>query len=421
MPGRFQVGEEAIFARLPSSPPPAGRLFFDFRLIQPHLGRRVFILRKVDELLHVEVVNQGFEFFVSEEMLDRCDDRRALIRECWRSHREAGLCALRNRDSYFGMIIPNPEPLTINRFSDDSMPVLGPQVERVEFTLRTTMRRYPEFSVVCEGEEIERLSRDDLSRLALAPRTSLPQAPEIEAIRAQHPELVGALEASLRQQIDYLSQMVLTAGIDHALPGSGRAAVTAFSDDLSVTADGNLAVPTSEQLLADMQRNIFDALRIPERYLRQPETDSDFLARIRRYSGSQADASGETLDEIGRIFGLTRFGVTTEVVTAVKKSIALLKEWLSPEQLEQYERDGYFEVVGGSTGTRYRIRRPLPFNIDILLQDGSVDDRICVEPQSQSTMRPMADGDILLAQKIALEKNEAETLKIANRTANWRT
>src|SRR5258708_32413009 len=34
----------------------------------------------------------------------------------------------------------------------------------------------------------------------------------------------------------------------------------------------------------------------------------------------------------------------------------LLREWLSPEQLAQYEAHNYFEVTGCHTGKRYRIR-----------------------------------------------------------------
>jgi hypothetical protein len=100
---------------------------------------------------------------------------------------------------------------------------------------------------------------------------------------------------------------------------------------------------------------------------------------------------------------------------AKERSIALLKEWLSPAQREQYERHGRFDVTGGATGTRYRINQPGPYNIDVLGRDGVIVDQICVVP----TGGVSAPGDVLLAQKIWLEKDEVATLKIANkRTSN---
>ena len=41
---------------------------------------------------------------------------------------------------------------------------------------------------------------------------------------------------------------------------------------------------------------------------------------------------------------------------AEKRGISLLKEWLSPEQLAQYESYRYFDVIGHQSGRRYRIR-----------------------------------------------------------------
>ncbi len=95
------------------------------------------------------------------------------------------------------------------------------------------------------------------------------------------------------------------------------------------------------------------------------------------------------------------------------RSIALLKEWLSPAQREQYEQHGYFDVIGGDTGGRYRIHQPAPYNIFALADDGTVLDRICVVPQNVD-----AGGDVMLAQKIWLEKDEAVTLSIANKQSD---
>jgi len=39
------------------------------------------------------------------------------------------------------------------------------------------------------------------------------------------------------------------------------------------------------------------------------------------------------------------------------KALALLKQWLSPAQLPQYNIHGHFEVTGCHSGKRYRIRQ----------------------------------------------------------------
>jgi hypothetical protein len=39
---------------------------------------------------------------------------------------------------------------------------------------------------------------------------------------------------------------------------------------------------------------------------------------------------------------------------AEQKSLALLRLWLSPEQVAQYNSKEHFEVIGSDTGTRYQ-------------------------------------------------------------------
>jgi hypothetical protein len=66
-------------------------------------------------------------------------------------------------------------------------------------------------------------------------------------------------------------------------------------------------------------------------------------------------------------------------------------------------------VVGSATGTRYRIRRGTAMNIEQLAADGCVTRRWCFGPE-----RTFATGDVMLAQKIALETFELDALAIAN-------
>ena len=97
---------------------------------------------------------------------------------------------------------------------------------------------------------------------------------------------------------------------------------------------------------------------------------------------------------------------------ATDKSIALLKSWLNPAQLEQYESNGSFDVTG-SDGGHYRIGPPSPFNIRVIEPEGHCGSAYCVVPKDIS-----AAGDIQLAQKIALENDEEATIRAANRAQN---
>ena len=56
------------------------------------------------------------------------------------------------------------------------------------------------------------------------------------------------------------------------------------------------------------------------------------------------------------------------------RGLLLLKENLAPVQLQQYDKYGYFDVVGGKTGKRYRIRHGRQMNIEQLDKNGR---RVC--------------------------------------------
>ena len=102
---------------------------------------------------------------------------------------------------------------------------------------------------------------------------------------------------------------------------------------------------------------------------------------------------------------------------AEQKSLALLRLWLSPEQVAQYNSKEHFEVIGSDTGTRYRIRHGSMINIDQLDRAGNKVCAWCFMPEGN-----LAAGDCMLAQKIALETFETKVLAIANRNEGnvWR-
>ncbi|MCK1656177.1 hypothetical protein IVA90_00715 [Bradyrhizobium sp. 151] len=97
-----------------------------------------------------------------------------------------------------------------------------------------------------------------------------------------------------------------------------------------------------------------------------------------------------------------------------KKGVRLLRGWLTAQQRAQFDRNGYFEVVGSDTGTRYRIRRGTSANIREVDASGRLGMGWCFVPAGE-----LVEGDVMLVQKIALETSELETLNIAKKFYGW--
>src|ERR1700730_12099022 len=70
-----------------------------------------------------------------------------------------------------------------------------------------------------------------------------------------------------------------------------------------------------------------------------------------------------------------------EARKAQARGIRLLKENLSPGQRAQFENGGYFDVVGGDTGRRYRIRTGIQANILRLDKRGRPECYLCFMPE----------------------------------------
>jgi hypothetical protein len=101
-------------------------------------------------------------------------------------------------------------------------------------------------------------------------------------------------------------------------------------------------------------------------------------------------------------------------VCTEEKGVALLRSWLSPEQAELWDSHRHFYVVGSDTGRRYRIKYGKSMNIEELDSEGNVVNQWCFGPQGN-----LAVGDVMLAQKIALETIEIEALAKANRNRTF--
>lgn len=95
-----------------------------------------------------------------------------------------------------------------------------------------------------------------------------------------------------------------------------------------------------------------------------------------------------------------------------KRGLELLKQWLSPEQLRCYETYGFFEVIGSEGGRIYRIHHGVQANIEQLDSAGHPVCAWCFVPEGS-----LVAGDVMLAQKIALETDERAALAVAVRYA----
>jgi hypothetical protein len=94
---------------------------------------------------------------------------------------------------------------------------------------------------------------------------------------------------------------------------------------------------------------------------------------------------------------------------AEERGDELLRSWLTPEQERQWRSCRAFEVVGCHSGTRYRITNSATMNVQQLDATGRSVTRWCFMPRGD-----LVTGDVLLAQKIALETMESEALAVAN-------
>lgn len=109
-------------------------------------------------------------------------------------------------------------------------------------------------------------------------------------------------------------------------------------------------------------------------------------------------------------FGRLLFGRSS----AFNRGIMLLLENLSPRQRDEFLRYGYFHVVGGSTQRLYRICTGRQVNV---LQLTEKRRRVCIwcfYPAGN-----LVEGDVMLAQKLALELFEEQALSVANRLSSY--
>jgi hypothetical protein len=91
------------------------------------------------------------------------------------------------------------------------------------------------------------------------------------------------------------------------------------------------------------------------------------------------------------------------------RGLRLLRNWLSSEQRAQFDANRYFDVIGCDSGSRYRIHYGAMSNVHEIDAAGCPRVGWCFVPVGY-----LVAGDVMLAQKIALETNEFGALAVAN-------
>ncbi len=116
------------------------------------------------------------------------------------------------------------------------------------------------------------------------------------------------------------------------------------------------------------------------------------------------------------ILGALRTGAPRRYhpMTPEQRGVALLLANLTAQQRRQYIRDRHFDVIGGTSGTHYRLWHCFQQNIEELDQDGRRRCIRCFHPRETLVV-----GDVLLAQKTALELFEPEAIRIAHCYSNF--
>lgn len=94
---------------------------------------------------------------------------------------------------------------------------------------------------------------------------------------------------------------------------------------------------------------------------------------------------------------------------ARKRARALLEGNLTSRQHKQFRKKGHFDVWG-SKGNCYRIASEFPYNVRLAGDAKRSKIYFCLEAEDPE----LPEEDVLLAQKLLLEADEGEFLRVAN-------
>jgi hypothetical protein len=121
----------------------------------------------------------------------------------------------------------------------------------------------------------------------------------------------------------------------------------------------------------------------------------------------------QSISIVGRSFwrSISAFAGKLQIVDRrEERGLTLLREWLSPEQRAQLDANKHFDVIGCQTGKRYRVSYGSRADVHEIDDSGRPIMGWCFVPSGH-----LVAGDVMLAQKIALETDERVALAVANR------
>ncbi len=137
------------------------------------------------------------------------------------------------------------------------------------------------------------------------------------------------------------------------------------------------------------------------------------MTALNRFAGrliSMAYFPRRWLAEVVHCLGTVRERRGSADAIREARGITVLREWLSPEQKAQFDVSKSFDVVGSQTGKRYRISLGKMTNVQEIDNTGRPVMGWCFVPSGD-----LVPGDVVLAQKVALETDEWAALAVANR------
>ena len=132
---------------------------------------------------------------------------------------------------------------------------------------------------------------------------------------------------------------------------------------------------------------------------------------IRQPTQAELKAAKERADREAREWAERERKRVAEVSAAKRRAEDLLRRHLTKEQIEDLEKKDcfYLESVGKDGGRRrYRIDRGTHGNVKLVDKDNKIVGSYCVQPSGVPT------EDAMLAQKLWLETDEAEFVRVAN-------
>lgn len=137
------------------------------------------------------------------------------------------------------------------------------------------------------------------------------------------------------------------------------------------------------------------------------------IRRPRRRCSSRGSPAGDTKVKTGRVgsrslrsLAVNRpYQAVRDEKAIQERALRLLRSWLSPQQRAEFNARVYFDVVGCDGGERYGIRRGTSGNVNEIDGHGRLGTGWSFVP-----LCGLVKGDVMRAQKIALETNEQRAI-----------